>query len=73
MNFKVGMFVEYKHIKGYINCITSDYFTICVNTNSGNLDCCVLCYKQNWKEVILHEDVPPVYPKTCSGFPYMPL
>jgi hypothetical protein len=67
MNFKVGMYVEHHDVKGYIHCITDDYFSICINSDSENLYCCVLCYKQYWNEVICPSGVPPVYPISNIG------
>jgi len=64
MNFKVGSYVEWKHVKGYIRFVSEQYITICVNVHNcdSNLDCCVLCYPQTWKDVVVHKEVPPVYP-----------
>jgi hypothetical protein len=62
MNFEVGMYVEYKHVKGYIHCITNDYLTICINCGQDNLYCCVLCYRQYWDQVIYHPEIARIYP-----------
>lgn len=63
MNFKVGSYVEWTHIKGYIRCITDNYITICVNVHADSIfDCCVLCYKNDWDQVVIHKDVTPIYP-----------
>lgn len=64
MNFKIGSYVEWKHVKGYIRFVSEEYITICVNVHkdSSNLDCCVLCYPSYWKEVVVHKEVPPIFP-----------
>jgi|LakMenEpi03Aug12_release.lakeMendotaPanAssembly.Ray.scaffolds.fasta_scaffold183207_5 hypothetical protein len=63
MNFEIGSYVEWKHITGYIRFISDQYITICVNVDAdAYLDCCVICHPTFWDEVIVHSNVPPVYP-----------
>jgi hypothetical protein len=63
MNFKVGSYVEWKDIKGYIRFISDEYISICVNIHDDTIfDCCVCCYHSYWNEVIIHKDVTPIYP-----------
>ncbi|MEY3825371.1 MAG: hypothetical protein RLZZ148_183 [Cyanobacteriota bacterium] len=37
MNFKVGSYVEWKHVKGYIRFISDEYITICVNIHDDTI------------------------------------
>ena len=64
MNFKVGSFVEWKNIEGYIRFISDEYISICVNIHDGDnhFDCCVVCYRNDWDQVIVHKEVIPIYP-----------
>jgi hypothetical protein len=63
MSFNVGSFVEWKHIKGYIRFVSDEYITICVNVDQDTIfDCCVVCHKGYWKDVVIHKDVVPIYP-----------
>ncbi len=63
MTFEIGSFVEWKHIKGYIRFISDQYISICVNVDSdAHMDCCVLCHTESWNDVIVHHNIPPVFP-----------
>lgn len=53
MNFKVGSIVNWKHINGCINFIDTKYLTICINASDESLPCCVLCYREDWKDLIV--------------------
>lgn len=63
MSFKVGSYVEWKHISGYIRFVSDQYISICVNVDADSyMDCCVVCYVDFWNEVVVHNEVPPVFP-----------
>jgi hypothetical protein len=63
MSFKVGSYVEWKQVKGYIRFVSDEYISICVNIDDDTIfDCCVCCYNNSWDEVIVHNDVVPIYP-----------
>jgi hypothetical protein len=64
MSFNVGSYVEWKHIKGYIRFVSDEYISICVNVHDcqTNFDCCVVCHNNYWNDVIIHNDVVPIYP-----------
>jgi len=46
--FIVGDHVVWRHIDGHVYFVDDDYITICVKGSQ----CCVLCYRENWKEVV---------------------
>jgi hypothetical protein len=62
-SFVVGERVKWKHLEGFVNFIDEHYITICVHQYDKNdpmaltqtEKVCVLCYPQDWKDVI-HED-----------------
>jgi hypothetical protein len=63
MSFKIGSYVEWKHVKGYIRFMSDQYITICVNVDADTyLDCCVVCPPTSWNEVIVCDEIPPVFP-----------
>jgi hypothetical protein len=63
MSFKIGSYVEWKDTKGYIRFISDQYISICVNVDSDAfLDCCVICYSPFWNEVVVCDEIPPVFP-----------
>ena len=63
MSFKVGSYVSWKDIEGYVRFISEDYISICVNIhNPDQFDCCIVCYNSDWNEVTVHKTVSPIYP-----------
>lgn len=68
MHFKVGSFVKWEQIEGYIRFVCDQYISICVNIYDGDnhFDCCVLCYNTDWNKVTVYKEVTPIYPiKPC--------
>jgi len=61
--FRIGEKVRWKHLIGYVHFIDDYYITICVNEYARHDPAalhkkekvCVLCYPEDWKDVI-HED-----------------
>lgn len=62
-SFTIGERVKWKHLEGFVNFIDEHYITICVHEYvrpdpmalNQTEKVCVLCYPQDWKDVI-HED-----------------
>jgi hypothetical protein len=64
MNFKVGSFVEWKGASGYIRFVSDEYISICVNVYDSDtiFDCCICCYNTYWDEIVIRDDITPIYP-----------
>jgi hypothetical protein len=55
-SFVTGLEVEYKHFKGIIRFVCSQYITVCIQQFDHKVrDVCLLVYPSEWKDIRIHE------------------